>query len=265
MHYQQNKVIGIVGGMGPQAGATLFNSIVCQTNASIDQQHLSVILMSFPQYIADRTAFLEGEECINPAFTIVKVIRKLEAAGAEVIGIACNTSHAGEIYSVIMEELDRVDSRVSLVHMPLATCSYIKDNYPGVRRIGLMTTNGTWRSGVYRDLLYNLGYEVVEPDARFQDDVIHKMVYDPVFGIKSHPAGVTTEVALLAEEALNFFENRQADAIILGCTELSVAITQRAVKGMLIVDSTEALARALIFEATGHKKSAKPATAHSGK
>src|SRR6187402_3337971 len=106
---EHNKVIGIVGGMGPQAGAALFNDILRQTNAMTDQQHLSTILMSFPGDIADRTAFLEGEPVVNPAFVIAQVIKKLENAGAEIIGMACNTSHAPEIYDVVTEQLSRMD------------------------------------------------------------------------------------------------------------------------------------------------------------
>lgn len=249
----EKKVIGIVGGMGPQAGATLFNSVVCQTPAAADQQHLPVILMSFPQ-IVDRTAFLEGKESINPAFTIVQVINKLEQAGAAVIGIACNTSHVPEIYDVIIGELYRLKSRATLVHMPLATCQYIKEHHAHVRRVGLMTTNGTYKSGLYRNILQEQGYEVIIPDFSFQNEVVHKMVYDPLYGIKSNPAALTSEVRMLADHALHYFENAHADAIILGCTELSLAIPERVIKGMLIIDSIAALAKTLLKEATGDEK-----------
>ncbi len=247
--FEEEKVIGIVGGMGPQAGHTLFEKIMLYTNAKIDQQHLSVVMISFPRNIVDRTLFLEGNTSINPAFNIVSIINKLENVGAKVIGIACNTSHSPSIYNVIIEELIKKDSQVKLVNMPFETCMYIKKNHSDVRRVGLMTTNGTYRSEVYKNILLDLKYDVVIPGMKFQNDVIHKMIYDPAFGIKSNPEKITDEVRLLAEKALCFFNGKNVDAIILGCTELSLLFAVKSIKDMIIIDSTECLARALIREA----------------
>ncbi len=245
-----DKVIGIVGGMGPQAGLALFQSILCYTKAKTDQQHLSTMMMSFPGSIVDRTLYLEGTTSINPALNIVKIIRKLENAGASVIGIACNTAHAPQIYDVILEKLDKTNSRVKLLNMPLETCKYIKKNYAHACRIGVMTSNGTYKSEVYKNLLQVWGYDVIIPDLEFQNDIIHRMIYDPEFGIKSSPNNISNEVRLLAKKALDFFIERKSDAVILGCTELSLLPTKNTVKNLQIVDSIETLARALIREAT---------------
>ena len=246
MNLEDDNVIGIVGGMGPMAGNALFNSIIRHTPAFGDQQHLSVILMSLPKYIRDRTSYLETLSGDNPAYHIAEVIRKLESAGGKIIGIACNTSHTPEIYNIVLQELNRLNSQVRLVNMPVETCKYIWDNYPGVKRVGLMATNGTYRSGIYRNLLEDWGYEPIIPDFSIQDNVIHKMIYDPVFGIKSNAGCMTKEGGLLMQRALTFFEVRRADAVILGCTDLSAVMTQRTAGNPVIVDSTDALAMALI-------------------
>lgn len=250
MDLQNNKIIGIVGGMGPQAGVALMNSIVRRTRVATDQEHLSTVLMSFPGKIADRTLFLEGTDCPNPAYQISSVIHKLENAGATVVGMACNTSHAPQIYDVIIKELEKVNSRVSLLHMPYETCKYIQANHRDARRIGVMSTNGTYRCGVYKGLLENMGYEAILPDPDFQDEVIHKMVYDPQFGVKSNTDTIMQQVYSLMEKALHFFYTKGADAVILGCTELSLVPLDNKVTGMLIADSSEILAEALIREAT---------------
>jgi len=250
MKLDEDKVIGIVGGMGPQAGHTLFEKITLFTNAKIDQQHLSVVLISFPGNLVDRTLFLEGGISINPAFNIVNIIEKLENAGAKIVGIACNTSHSPAIYNVIKEELIKRDIQVKLVNMPFETCMYIKKNHSDVRRVGLMTTNGTYKSEVYKNILLDLKYDVVIPDIKFQNEIIHKMIYDPEFGIKSNPQNITDEVSLLADKALCFFKEKNVDAIILGCTELSLILTAKSIKDMIIVDSTDCLAKALVREAT---------------
>jgi aspartate racemase len=243
-------VIGIVGGMGPQAGVMLCNQIVSCTDAYLDQQHLPVILMSFPERIADRTAFLEGYVKTNPAYQIVKVIQQLERAGASIVGMACNTSHAGPILDVILEELDVRGSNVKLLNMPAETCHYLSYNHPEIKRVGLMATNGTYRSGVYETLLRKNGYVVVQPDLSFQEEVIHRMIYDPIIGIKANPDNSAERVKHLTEKALCFFRNNDAQAIILGCTELSLVLTDSEAEGMVIVDSTKALAKALVNEAT---------------
>jgi aspartate racemase len=249
MNLEGDKVIGIVGGMGPMAGNALFSSIIRHTSAFEDQQHLSVILISLPRYIRDRTSYLETLSGDNPAYNIAEVIIKLERAGGKIIGIACNTSHTPEIYNIILQELSRLNSQVRLVNMPVETCRYIWENYPKVKRIGLMATNGTYRSGIYTNLLQEWGYEPVIPDFSIQDNVIHKMIYDPVSGIKPNAGGITEEGRSLMERALTFFEEKKADAVILGCTDLSAVITQKTAGNLVIVDSTDALAMALIREA----------------
>lgn len=250
MDHGRNKTIGIVGGMGPQAGVALLNSITCMTGAAKDQEHLPAILMSFPGDIEDRTSFLEGNVGINPAYSIANIISRLEIAGAKIIGIACNTSHAPRIYNVITEELKKAGSEVRLINMPFETCRYLQDNCPKVSRVGVLSTNGTYRAGVYNSVLYDMGFEVIVPEPEFQNDVIHAMVYDTGFGIKSNAGCITGEVNALMKKALSFFRERRADAIILGCTEFSLIPLASQVNGMLVVDSTDVMARALIKEAT---------------
>jgi aspartate racemase len=253
MNLEEDNVIGIVGGMGPQSGTALFDRVLYHTKANKDQQHLSMILMSFPRHLVDRTAFLEGKSSINPAFNIVKIIRKLENTGAKIVGIACNTTHSPEIYNTILEELKKTNSRVKLLHMPSETCKYIKETNSDIQRVGLMTTNGTYRSKIYVKLLKDLGYEVIVPNYQFQNEVIHKMIYDPEFGIKANSNSITSEARLLLNKSLDFFQEKNADAIILGCTELSLILSGNIIKDMYIIDSIECLAKALIREATSHE------------
>lgn len=244
MRTEKENIIGIVGGMGPEAGVNLVNAIVNFTDATIDQDHLSVILMSFPGHIVDRTAYLEGKTAVNPAHSIANIIGKLEAAGAKIIGIACNTTHSPLIFNVIVEELKKKEIKIQLLHMPLEACNFIKSNYNNIKRIGLMATNGTYRAGVYKKILLEMGYEVVIPNPDFQENIIHKMIYDPVFGIKAKPGVITKEVAQLYQQALNFFTANRADAIILGCTELSL-LKEIQLNDMLLVDATQTFALAL--------------------
>jgi aspartate racemase len=247
MNSFNSKVIGIVGGMGPLAGNELMNRITRNTPAASDQDHLPVILASFPADIADRTRFLEGKEKENPGFAIGRVIQRLESAGASVIGLACNTSHVPSIFNTVKETLRMRNSNVQLLSMPVETCRYIQNNLPAVKRVGLMTTNGTYRSGMYQHLLQSAGYEVVNAEPVFQNHVIHRMIYDPEWGIKATPSGISAQVKSLQQEALDFFASNNTDAIILGCTEFSLLFGGDNVRGMQLVDTTECLAKALVY------------------
>jgi aspartate racemase len=249
MNIEKDTIIGIVGGMGPESGIALMNSILAHTQARTDQEHLSVILMSFPKHIVDRTAFLDGAVAVNPAFAIARVIGMLEKAGAKLAGIACNTTHTREIFDAILQELQKMQSNIQLVNMALETCLFIKNNYPQARRVGVMCTNGTFRSGVYTNLLHDMGYEVIMPDFRFQNDVVHNMIYNTGYGIKSNPGHISTEVTALFNKAVDFFRQQQVDALILGCTELSLAFKTTSTGNLIVVDAMDTLARALIREA----------------
>jgi aspartate racemase len=249
MRSENPKIIGIVGGMGPRSGVALYESILANTPASKDQDHLSVVLMSFSRDIEDRTLFLEGKAAVNPAYEIVRVIEKLTVAGATVIGIACNTSHTPDIFDLIRSKVNVLKGKPMLLNMPLEVCSYISRYCKGISRIGLMTTNGTYKSGLYRRMLEERGFEVVVPEPVFQDKVIHRMVYDPEIGIKANSTCISDEVLSLCDTALAFFKNSNAGAIILGCTELSLVLKSDEANGMSVIDSTTCLAKALIREA----------------
>ena len=87
----KEKVIGVLGGMGPEATIDLFQKIVKLTPAKKDQEHIRIIIDNNPK-IPDRTkAILYNGE--NPLPELVKTAQNLERAGADFIIIACNTAH----------------------------------------------------------------------------------------------------------------------------------------------------------------------------
>lgn len=234
--------------MGPESGVYLCNQLIAHTDADTDQDHFPFILMSLPRMIGDRSAYLAGEFRENPAYEILDIIGKLENAGAGVIGITCNTAHSPAIYDVVVRELKRKESAVRLLNMPEETCYGLKENFPLIKRVGLMTTNGTYNSRIYETLLAAMGYEVILPDPVFQNEVIHRAVYDPGFGIKANPGSCSPTLNLLLTQAVDFFEEQQAQAVILGCTEFSL-VNMSSRSNLLFIDSSASLAIALLREA----------------
>ena len=239
-------MIGIVGGVGPYTGLDLFRKVLDNTLAERDQEHLDVVLLSVPSGIMDRTDYLLGKSGINPAFAIAEVLIKLEAAGAGVAGIPCNTVHAPEIFSLILERIHRRDSRIKVLHLINETVSHIGISHPDLTRIGVLSTTGTYRSGIYQNALEKSGYRVILPPAEMQERLIHPAVYDPEYGIKarSNPVHPRARENLLS--GIRYLKDQGAEAVIMGCTEIPLALSGEQTGQTVLFDPAHILARALI-------------------
>lgn len=238
-------MIGVVGGVGPFAGLDLLRKILEQTAAKTDQDHLTVASLSQPVAIPDRTAYLLGETQLNPARPIVEQLRQLERLGASVAGIPCNTAHAPPIMAAIEHGLTALGSSLRLLHMINEVGHMLQSHYPSLQTVGVLSTIGTSYAHVYPLTLEPLDFRVLEVQERVLKERLHPAIYDTQYGIKA--CGFAMEKArediLFAVEHLR---ERGAQAIILGCTELPLAFPQKEVDGMPLIDSTMALARALV-------------------
>lgn len=245
MEYRANKkLIGIIGGMGPIAGINLSEKIINQTLAAKDQDHLSQILYSAPQNIADRTEFILGAVSENPAYAIFSILKKLELLGVTVAGIACNSAHAPAIFNVITEKLSKSKMRMKLLNMIEEIAKTIMQEYKGAKKIGLMATRGTVKAGQY-NLLKKFGLNVIYPEKAVQDK-IHQAIYHPDYGIKSFPSGISVKARHDLEQAASSLINNKAEIIVLGCTELPLVFKTNSFRGIPLIDSNLVLARALI-------------------
>jgi aspartate racemase len=238
-----SKMIGVVGGVGSYAGLDLVRKIYDYTGAASDQDHLPVSMLSVPNKILDRSKFLLKEIEENPGYSIAEIITTLTRNGAEIIGIPCNTAHAPEIFDVIT---GAIPSGCTIVHMIEEVASYIKANFPEFRKVGVLSTNGTHSSNIYPITFLKYGIEVIQPPIEIQHNVIHPAIYDRHYGIKScsNPVSETARRQLLV--GASFLERMGAEAIILGCTEIPLAIDQSKIGDSVVIDSTSVLARALI-------------------
>src|ERR1700745_2306718 len=111
------KIIGGVAGSGPFAGLDLLRKVLEQTVASTDQEHLTVLSVSQPCAIPDRTQYLLGQSSHDPAPAFAAHLRLLEQMGAQVAAIPCNTSHAPRIFEKIIAELDDDASQLQVLNM----------------------------------------------------------------------------------------------------------------------------------------------------
>ncbi len=253
------RMIGIVGGVGPEAGTLLHRFIIEETaklkKVGRDQDHLLTHHISASPWITDRTNFLLGEHDQNSAEGVARVIKIFDDIAKSqdrkfVAGVPCNTFHAPPIFNhlEILIEQHGVEN-VEILHMIQETKNYIEENFQGVQKIGLMSTTGTKEQRIYHDLLEPLGYEVIEVDEADQAN-LHDTIYNSEWGIKA--------VSPVSEQAKNNFElyakqlqNKGAEALILGCTEIPIALPGNDFEGTPLIDPMRALARALVARAIG--------------
>ena len=241
-----DNFIGIVGGMGPFTGVDLVDKIHRESIAVKDQDHLPTVLASYPGRIPDRGRFVLGQSDANPAEAIAEVIIFLDRAGAVVAGIPCVTAHCTPIMAEVQKRIQSSGVSLRLLGLIDETVSAIREAAPETRRVGALSTTASHRQQVFRPALEEAGYEVIVQDPSIQGELVTPAIFDPVFGIKSRPLPVSNEARAHVVAAIRHLRERGAEAVILGCTELPLAVAETYLDEVLIVDPTRALARGLI-------------------
>lgn len=245
MSVSPKKVIGVIGGMGPHAGVDLVDKIIEQTNASSDHGHLPVALLSYPERIVDRSTFLFDETDTNPAYALADILRALDAAGAVVAGMPCNTAHAPAIFDTLVDEVRSTGHDVRLLHMIEETVQFMQATMPHIDTVGTLSTQAVYDLQLHRAPLEAAGFNVVTPDPPMRERV-NTTIFDTTFGLKaqSHPATPQAKQNLL--DAIAHLIDKGADAVVLGCTELPLAPLAADMDMVPLIDPAEILARALI-------------------
>ena len=251
----------IGGGVGPMAGVELHRRIIEQTRTEgADQDHFDLIHLSLASRVNDRTRYLLEGTGTNPGHQMAEIveigIRGLESdrGGAEpyaVVGVPCNTFHAPPIFDLFLERMGAFNQGITVVHMLRETLELIHSLQPGAQTIGLMSTTGTRRSRVWHALLETEGYTVLEVDEAEQTS-LHETIYHPVWGLKAvSPATETARdrFEIYAEKLIA----RGAEALVLGCTEIPLALPGIHFGGVVLIDPMLALARGMI-KAAGPEK-----------
>ena len=244
-----DNIIGIISGMGPHAGLDLARKIIEETaGVERDQDHVPVALLSYPGRIPDRSTWLYDRSQPSPIPPLLDVTRQLDDAGAVVAGMPCNTAHTPVIFNALTEGLRESGHAVRIVHMIRATARHLDERPAGLQRIGVLATKALHEAGLYRNELADAGFEPVTPDQDVIDEIVNPVIFDPAFGIKAHSNPVTDKARRYLIDAIEHLCSKEADAVVLGCTELPLAVPEANLFGMPLVDPTRILARALIRE-----------------
>lgn len=223
VNMSEKKILGIIGGLGPMAGVALCEMIVLHTAAERDQDHIDFLLSSRAS-IPDRTAFILGRSKDSPLPSLITEAKRLTAAGADVVAIPCNTSH--RFYEEIVRE-----SGAYVIHMPNETADFCR--HLGLKKVGVLATEGTVYSGIYKAALESCGVEYMtcsEDEQQFITDTIYKCIKQ----------GREPNYKRFLEIARGLID-AGCEAVILGCTELS-CIEREVVSDIRFIDPMYVLA-----------------------
>ena len=208
------KVIGILGGMGPEATLDCFEKIIRNTPAGKDQDHLRVIIDSNPK-VPDRTAAILGKGP-SPLPLLLQGCRTLQQAGADFIIMPCVSAH-------FYQEEMRQQITLPLVSIFDVVAETLSHDHPEIKVVGLLGTTGTVRSGLFQKRLKEDGIEALVCEDKIQERVM-AAIYDIKSSQANRPREAITNDLIAAAQSLIF---RGAAGIVAGCTEIPLALSQR--------------------------------------
>ena len=216
-------MIGILGGMGTQAGLDFCNKLAMLNRGKIDQEYPLFILYNKsnipgrPESIGVQTKkFLDlpqnsqnNTKYNNVLKSLLEGCRSLEKSGCKFIVIPCNTAHYW------FQDLQK-KIRIPIINMPkevyIHTKKYCKKN----SKIGLLATEGTLKTGVYNNF-FDKNFRLITPKNSQQINSVNK-------AIKYVKMGKVKEAEKAIKPSINYLLSMKCKKIILGCTELPIAI-----------------------------------------
>jgi len=207
-------MIGVVGGMGPEASNTFCSKLISMKKCSNDQENIPFFHYCNPK-IPDRTKFILGEG-ENPVPELLHSCKTVENAGANFLVLPCNTAH------YFLPEI-RKSISTPIIDMVSLTVKKIKQDMPSIQKVGLLSTTGTIQAKVYEEKLSQLGIETIKPDSFYQESFVMEAIY----GTKGIKSGKKKLGRALLTNAVEHLVSNGAQAIILGCTEIPLVLKQK--------------------------------------
>ena len=216
-------MIGILGGMGTQAGLDFCNKLAVLNRGKIDQEYPLFILYNKsnipgrPESIGSQTKNLSNKSTnkssrakYNKVFkSLLRGCKLLEKNKCKFIVIPCNTAHYW---------FDDLQNKVNIpiINMPKEVFKFTKKKCKKNSKVGLLATEGTLKTGVYKKF-FEKDYQLIEPSQKIQKMSVNK-------AIKLVKMGNVKAAAKAIKPAIDSLIKMKCKKIILGCTELPIAI-----------------------------------------
>ena len=216
-------MIGILGGMGTQAGLDFCNKLAVLNRGKIDQEYPLFLLYNKsnipgrPESIGTQTKNLSNKstnktsrEKYNKVLkSLLKGCKLLEKNKCKFIVIPCNTAHYW---------FDDLQNKINIpiINMPKEVFKFTKKKCKKNSKVGLLATEGTLKTGVYKKF-FEKDYQLIEPSQKIQKLSVNK-------AIKLVKMGNVKAAAKAIKPAIDSLIKMKCKKIILGCTELPIAI-----------------------------------------
>ena len=216
-------MIGILGGMGTQAGLDFCNKLAMINRGKIDQEYPLFILYNKsnipgrPESIslhAKNSSDKLGEPSDLKKYkkvlkSLIDGCNSLQRCGCKFIVIPCNTAHYW--YNDLQKKI-----KIPIINMPSEVFLHTKKVCKKNSKIGLLATEGTLKTGVYNKF-FDKNFELVKPSNKLQFNSVNK-------AIQFVKMGKIREAEKAIKPAVNYLIKMKCKKIILGCTELPIAI-----------------------------------------
>jgi len=228
------RIVGVLGGMGPEATVDFMAKVIELTPADTDQDHVHMLVDQNPHVPNRQAAILDNGQ--DPGPELARMAARLQAAGAEFLVMPCNTAHVFQPYIVDATNIPLI----SIIDVSIAA---VRERAPVAKSIGILATDGCIKAEIIQDALTAAGLKPVVPG-----DTELATVMQLVGRIKAGDQGddVTVSMRQLADALVG----RGAEAIIAGCTEIPLILHDDDVRVPLI-SSTDVLAAQTVALARG--------------
>ena len=216
-------MIGILGGMGTQAGLDFCNKLAVLNRGKIDQEYPLFLLYNKsnipgrPESIGVQTGNLSNrliskksnKKYLTVLKSLLKGCRLLQKNKCKFIVIPCNTAHYW--YDDLKRKIN-----IPIINMPKEVFKITKKKCKKNSKIGLLATEGTLKTGVYNKI-FDKDYKLIFPNQDLQTESVNK-------AIKLVKLGNVKAASKIIEPAIKYLIKKKCKKIILGCTELPIAI-----------------------------------------
>ncbi len=225
---KNEKVVGIIGGMGPEATVDLMQRIIRLTPALDDIDHIRCVVDNNPKVPSRIKAIIEGTG-VDPSPAIIDLAKRLESWGADFLVMPCNTAH--HYYNQVNNGVN-----IPVIHLIKLVVHHICDTCPEVQHIGILASPAVIMTNLYQEICDEYGLGVIYPETGDQNDLFNI--------IRKIKAGQTDgELKDDFHRICDRLVEQGAEVVVIACTELGVIAEDLTASN---VDATEILAQEVV-------------------
>ena len=229
---RDDKVVGIIGGMGPDATVEFMRRIIRSTPGRDDADHVHMLVDNDPG-VPSRIKHLIEERGESPGPYLADMGRRLEAAGADFLAMPCNTAH--HYYQEIVDAVS-----IPVLNMIEISIGRLTSQ---TQRVAILASPAVYRTHAMESRLAARGIESILPSVERQHEIL-----EVIKAVKR--TGPESRQIRGCEAAMREMAQNGAQAVLIACSELSLLDLDRSIE-MPAVDTLQALAEAVVEHAKG--------------